>query len=260
MCVLLFALNQHSQYPFVMAANRDELYDRPSRAARFWEEFPQLLAGQDLNAYGTWLGVTRSGRFAAVTNHYGAPVADPTKKSRGTLVCDFLTGDQSIEEYSAILMHTADQFNGYGIVFGDTSSVHYQSNQGEVQTRVSSGVHGLGNCFLESNWPRVEEGKRRLTDILNRRSDNLQTEDMFSILSDATPSQTASTGPEAVDLHSMSADQLPLFLRLEKMGTRSSTVVLADRLGHITFEERTFSRDSIDFIDQRKFQFQIQED
>ena len=157
-------------------------------------------------------------------------------------------------------MHTADQFNGYGIVFGDTSSIHYQSNQGEVQTRVSSGVHGLGNCFLESNWPRVEEGKGRLKDSLNRRIDNLQTEDLFNILSDKTPSQAASTGPEAVDLHSMSADQLPLFLRLEKMGTRSSTVVLADQSGHITFEERTFSRDSIDFIDQRKFQFQIQED
>ena len=242
-----------------MAANRDELYDRPSRVACFWGDFPQLLAGQDLNAHGTWLGVTRSGRFAALTNHYRAPVADATKKSRGTLVCDFLIGDQTIEEYSGILMHTADQFNGYGIVFGDTSSVHYQSNQGEVQTRVSSGVHGLGNCFLESNWPRVEEGKRRLADLLNRSNDNLQTVDLFSILSDTTPSQIASTGPEAVDLNSMNANQLPLFLRLEKMGTRSSTVVLADRLGQITFVERTFSRDSIDFINQRKFQFQIQE-
>ena len=103
MCLLVFALQQHKQFPFILIANRDEYYARPSLSARFWEDFPDVLAGRDQLAYGTWLGINRNGRIAAVTNHQGVVDSPATQKSRGYITTNFLTGNDGIEEYSAKL-------------------------------------------------------------------------------------------------------------------------------------------------------------
>ena len=160
MCVILVALNQNTQYPFVLAANRDEFYARPTSPADFWNDYPEILAGRDLEANGTWLGVSKSGQFAAITNHHDPFSRDASLCSRGELVSGFLRNQQTLEQYSDILKEGQENYNGYSILFGDRSHLRYQTNKGAMQTDIVSGVHGLSNEFLNSPWSRVEEGKK----------------------------------------------------------------------------------------------------
>ena len=249
MCVILVALNRNTQYPFVLAANRDEFYARPTSPADFWNDYPEILAGRDLEANGTWLGVSKSGQFAAITNHHDPFSRDASLCSRGELVSGFLRNQQTLEQYSDILKEGQENYNGYSILFGDRSHLRYQTNKGAMQTDIVSGVHGLSNEFLNSPWSRVEEGKKRLSDAVSIDSD-FNTEILFKILSDDSELSESES-----EIAAKSADpaQLPIFVRLRDYGTRSSTVVLMDEGGNVTFEERTYSPASEHHIGLRRF-------
>lgn len=256
MCVILLALNQNEQFPFILAANRDEFYGRPTQAAHIWPNSPELIAGKDLLAGGTWLAVSRSGEFAAVTNHYGAPQKD-NGRSRGELVTNFLLQSLSIEEYSASLISTKNLYNGYGLLYGNSQSVRYQSNQRDTYTELTEGIHGLGNHFLNSSWPRVEEGKRQMQRIVTDQ-DGFDPEYLFEILAngrDTDPSKRPQR-PRAGN-PSVIPSKLPLFVQLQDFGTRCSTVVTVNSFGEIKFEERTYDPMQNDYVQSKKFEFEI---
>ena len=254
MCVILVALKNNHHYPFIVAANRDEYYARPTSVADYWSDQPDTLAGRDQLAGGTWLGLSRCGRFATVTNHYGCDKRDPKLQSRGQLVSGFLTSGDSVEDFSRQLMRTGDNYNGYGLIFGDFSRLRYQSNQGGDIVDMTQGVHGLSNHFLNSPWPRVEAGKRKLLEM-SAAHERLTADQLFEILSDR--STNSEDLPELDGSQSLHPSKMPLFIRSDKFGTRCSTVVMVDRHGTVRFEERTFDPSTQQVQSTRRFEFAV---
>jgi uncharacterized protein with NRDE domain len=238
MCLLAFALDSHSRYRLVLAANRDENYIRPTASARFWSDAPDLLAGRDLEAGGTWLGVSRGGRLAALTNYYGPGEYAADKLSRGELIPDFLSGGLSPDDYLDILRRTGEQYNGFGLVFGDCDRLNFFSNRGTSVHGLISGIYGLSNHLLDSGWPKVSAIKQGLKRILSE--DIIDTEALFSLLHDRTryPDELLpDTGVGIMRERALSS----IFVALEEFGTRCSTVILVDRENRLTFLERSFN-------------------
>ena len=238
MCLVLIALDSHLAYPLIVAANRDEFYDRPTAPAGFWSDAPSVLAGRDLKAGGTWLGVDRQGRLAAVTNYRQGERESPAPRSRGLLVSEFLTGETGAPDYIERVSREADLYNGFNLIAGDASGFFYFSNR-EGRIRIlGAGVYGLSNHLLDTPWPKVTGTKSAFGAVLNREGAELTTE-LLALLSNrdrASDDQLPSTGvgPEWERLLSSA------FIASDRYGTRSSTVVLVGRGGDIRFTERSF--------------------
>ena len=185
MCVIFFAFNTRADYPLVLAANRDEFYNRPTAAAGYWEDYPDIYAGRDLVGGGTWLGVTRSGRFAAVTNYRDTKGAIGTV-SRGNLTADFLKGSGPAEEYLEAIKKRAGDFSGFNLIIGEINGArreifHYSNRGGEI-ARLKPGIYGLSNHLLNTPWPKVRTGMERFSGLL--AAGEIDREKIFGLLSD----------------------------------------------------------------------------
>lgn len=238
MCLLAFAIDSHPRYRLVLAANRDENFVRPTAAARFWDDDLRILAGRDLEAGGTWLGVSRSGRLAALTNYYGPDEYAVDKLSRGWLITDFLKSDLSPGGYLEHLRRTGDRYNGFGLVFGDSTGLNYYTNRGPSVRGLAAGVHGLSNHLLDTHWPKVSAVTAGLQKFIVN-TDAIDPENLFILLSDRTryPDQLLpDTGVGIERERSLSS----IFVTLDEFGTRCSTVILIDRDNRMTFLERSF--------------------
>ena len=254
MCLIIFALDSHPVYRLILGANRDEFRDRPTDPAGFWSDAPHILAGRDKLAGGTWLGVTTDGRLAAITN-YRDPrrqVVDPP--SRGKLVTNFLK-DKMVtpEEYHGILNRDGQLYDGFNLLYGTGNELYYFTNRGGSSGPVATGIHGLSNHLLDSRWPKVTAAKSRLEAIVQHK--NLDPEQIFAALSDPAPFADGllpdtGVGPERERLLS------PIFIEGDEYGTRSTTVLLIDRTGGVTFIERIFDRSRMTSTTQR-YSFRI---
>jgi uncharacterized protein with NRDE domain len=237
MCLILLALDTHPDYPLVLAANRDEFYDRPTAPAGFWEEASGLLAGRDLKAGGTWLGIDRGGRVAAVTNYRQGQRETTAPRSRGRLVSEYLIGRSDGGAHVEQVERQAALYNGFNLIAGDVGTLFYFSNR-EGRVRVlGPGVYGLSNQLLDSPWPKVTAGKAGLSTLLAGGGTLLPS--LFALLSDrrqATDDLLPRTGvsPEWERLLSAA------FIASADYGTRSSTVVLVGRDRRAVFVERSF--------------------
>jgi uncharacterized protein with NRDE domain len=238
MCLVLIALDLHPEYSLIVAANRDEFYDRPTAPAAFWRDAPSVLAGRDLKAGGTWLGIDRKGRLAAVTNYRQGEREPPAARSRGRLVSDFLTGNTSALKHIERVQGEAGLYNGFNLIAGDAGGLLYYSNrEGRVRS-LAPGVYGLSNHLLDTPWPKVAATKSAFGALLNDGASEL-TAGLFALLSNrdrASDDQLPSTGvgPEWERLLSSA------FIASDGYGTRSSTVVLVGRDGSMVFVERGF--------------------
>jgi len=238
MCLILFAWQAHPRYSLVIAANRDEFHHRPTASARFWEDSPDLLAGRDLQAGGTWMGISRSGRFAAVTN-FREPQAPepPLDHSRGELVTNFVTGHAQAGDFAANLLERGWAYRGFNLLLGDADSLVYLSNRADEVVTVTAGVHGLSNHLLDTSWPKVSSGRAQLEQLLS--SDRVTPEHLFELLTNRTlaPGDMPQTDeeidwPEQLMRHN--------FIVSPEYGTRSSTVLLVHRDGTVEFVERQY--------------------
>ena len=221
MCLILFSLNPNDQFNLVLAANRDEQYGRPSSAADFWDDHPNVLAGRDLSAGGTWLGVTRNGRFAAVTNFREDPPYPIPPKSRGELTANFLTGNDSPHHYLSQIAQFGDKYRGFNLVVGDGNEYCYLSNREGIVRHLTSGCYGLSNQLLDCDWPKVIQGRNRLSTLT---AEQMNSKNLYSLILD--------DGDERAFSQS--------FIRSERYGTTASTVLSFSQSGNVTFEERTF--------------------
>jgi uncharacterized protein with NRDE domain len=232
------ALSSHPKYPFIVAANRDEFYARPTAGAAFWDDAPHVLAGRDLREGGTWLGLSKGGRFAAVTNYRGpdTDIAEPV--SRGRLVGDYLLGDLDTADYLAQVAGAAQRYRGFNLVAGTGVDLHYYANRDSAHPRpVEGGVHGLSNHLLDTPWPKVERAKVQLRRLLE--DDTIDTEAIMALLHDQTRAVEHELPDTGVGTERES--QLsPIFIRTDTYGTRSSTLLLIDAEGEVSFTERTF--------------------
>jgi len=242
MCLILFAWQAHPRYELLLAANRDEFHARPTAPAAFWPEQPDILAGRDLEAGGTWLGVTRDGRFAALTNYReSGRTGRSAPRSRGLLVNDWLVGAGAPLEAARRLATDGDAYGGYNLLLGRPGELAYLSNRGAGPRAVAAGVHGLSNHLLDTAWPKVRAGRERLQALL--ASAHVDTERLFDLLADAAP--TEGTLPDGVAAR-LAPENLArqLFIRSPVYGTRCSTVLLIERSGRVQFEERRFDADA----------------
>ena len=254
MCIILLAYKSHPVYPLVLAANRDEFYERPTAVAHFWEDAAGLLGGRDLERGGTWLGVTEAGRIAAITNFRepGQRVSDAP--SRGRLVSDFLRSHETPQAYLERLATDAAPYNGFNLILGDSQSFYYYSNRGPAPRALAPGLYGVSNHLLDTPWPKMAKGKRALAEIL-ASDDALHPDAIFRLLADPSRADDAFLPDTGVGLE-IERYLSPLFITSPVYGTRSSTVLLADQEGRMTFIERTFTRGS-DHWDEAVYELKI---
>ena len=237
MCLILVDYRTHPKYKLVVAANRDEYYDRPTAPAGWWPKDHVVMAGKDLKSDGTWLGITRSGKWAAVTNFREMEKPREDAVSRGHLVKDYLVSDKGAPIYMKDLRGRADDFNGFSLILGDSERLWYFSNRENELRVLPAGVYGLGNELLDSAWPNVKRGKAKFTQLVDHNL-NLPIDGLFQLLGDteeAADDELPDTGMDKDVERALS----PIFVKTPEYGTRSSTVMLMDNAGTIYFEERT---------------------
>ncbi|MEH7122632.1 NRDE family protein [Bacillus sp. JJ1773] len=241
MCLILFAYKVHPEYRLIVAANRDEFYARPTAPAHYWEDHPYILAGRDLEKMGTWMGVTTSGRFAALTNYRDPNEIVGGKRSRGELVAGFLQGSDTPFEYMKKAAADAINYPGYNLLADDGENLYYYSNIENEIKKLSPGIYGVSNHLLNTEWPKVKRGKDGLAAIISGEKKNLST-DLFNLLQDAdqAPDEILPNTGVAIEWERILS---PLFIQSEGYGTRSSTVLFM-KDEKIDFIERVYSVDS----------------
>jgi uncharacterized protein with NRDE domain len=239
MCIILFAYKWNPRYPLVLAANRDEFYDRPTAPAAFLPDAPDLLAGRDIRHGGTWLGITRTGKIAALANHRDPHSFRTDAKSRGFLVRDFLVKGCSTDDYLEKLEQEGDQYNGFSLIFGNMRRLCYFSNRGIAPEEIPPGIHGQSNHLLNTPWPKVQRGKEALRKILSTAADP-SPEALFALLADRTVADDKLLPDTGVGIEQ---ERLlaPIFVKGPSYGTRSSTLVFIDPEKNTTFIERTYN-------------------
>lgn len=235
MCLLLIAHGARADYPLVIAANRDEYYRRPTAEAAFWRDYPHILAGRDLECMGTWLGVTRDGRFAALTNFRDPRERKINAPSRGKLVSAFLASDLDPREYLKQVGREASKYNGFNLLLGDVDEVLYFSSRTASVETLSPGIHGLSNHLLDTPWPKVTRGKRRLQRIMGGEP---SAEALLDLLYDREPASAAELPDTGVGAE-LERTLSPVLIVSPEYGTRASTAVLFGPDGYVSFTERT---------------------
>ena len=253
MCLIVFANNVHPKYKLIFAANRDEFYNRPSEQADYWTEHPDLLAGKDLQAGGTWMGITKQGKFAAITNFRDLKNQRTDAPSRGNLTLDFLTSDISPDEYFNKLKPTLNNFNGFNLLLGSVDELFYFSNKTEGLQKLEVGIHGISNALLDTPWPKVERSKRHLQSLIQQ--EDINAWEVIAILKDsliAKDEELPDTGA-GLDLERMLS---PVFIKSEKYGTRCSSVVMVDKENNVKFVEKFFF-DGIGNFSNKEYKFTI---
>jgi uncharacterized protein with NRDE domain len=236
MCLLVVAWFAHPRYRLLVAGNRDEFHDRSAAPLGWWTDMPGVLAGRDLQAGGTWLGVSRGGRFGVVTNVRGAGAAGAAAAapSRGRLVPDYLAGDAAPGDFVARLSGAAAAYAGFNLLVADASTLHYASNAAGAPLRaLAPGIHALGNDALDTPRPRLTRTRARFETLV--RAPEADSDAFFAMLADAEPAG----GEPATDLPEPLARALSApFVRHERYGTRCSTLLRIGHDGRIEIHER----------------------
>ena len=169
MCLIVFAHQISTNYPLVLSANRDEFFSRDTREAAFWEKeagYGHILAGKDLKAGGTWLGVTLDGKFAAVTNLRNGLDTTRARFSRGHLSLKYLVGEKSPKDFAEIIAEDHTNYCGFNLLLGNTSEAVFFSSKEKSISVLKPGIYGFSNGSLNSNWPKVRQGRRKLSELL----------------------------------------------------------------------------------------------
>jgi uncharacterized protein with NRDE domain len=234
MCLILFAYRVRADAPLIIAANRDEFYARPAALAHRWADAPNVFAGRDLTAGGTWLGVSTTGRFAAVTNFSETPEGPVSPGSRGDLTASFLRTDATGLAYAESI--DPNHYRGFSLLLWDGTDLVYTSNRNSHPRALEPGVHGLANTHLDGTvWPKVTNGTRGLRDVI--RGD-YSANDLMKLLADErVPSDEAL--PKRGNDIAFERRVAPVFIRGDEYGTRACSAVTIGAT-QIQFAELTF--------------------
>ena len=238
MCLIVFQIDQHPRYKFILAANRDEEFARPTMAAHFWPEYPGLLAGKDLSANGTWLGITKQGKFAAITNDYTGTIPKlSTGVSRGELVLDYLTGNEPALAYMQHIQAKRERYSGFNLIAGSIAQLYHYNNSSNEITLIDAGIHGISNATLDTPWPKVIQTKAALSSL--DQHSIIDEEALFRIMADKTPAPDEQLPDLPLPIEQKRAVSAN-FIETPHFGTRSTTLLLVDHADQVTFAERTY--------------------
>lgn len=253
MCLIFISINDHPKYKLIVAANRDEFYRRKTSPAGYWQDNPVIVGGRDLEAQGTWMGVTTNGKVSMVTNFRDPANIDPNAPSRGHLVSDFLGNAQGAQEYLKEVSLKAGLYNGFNLILGKVDELYYFSNYQNKIIKLAPGLYGLSNHLLDTDWPKVTRGKEKMKALLNERK--IDKSQLFNLLSDtqiAADDQLPRTGISLERERALSA----MFIKTPDYGSRCSTLILIDNEGNMEFTERLFDLNDFSFT-ERTYQWKI---
>lgn len=229
MCLIVFAWQVIPSLPLIAAANRDEFYLRPSAPAQAWAEHPHIFAGRDLEAGGSWMGITQDGtahsRFAAITNLRGPQERRSDAPSRGALVADYLSGNMTPLDYLEHIKAGSAAYNGFNLLLGGVDQLIWFSNRGDGDARngqpLAPGIYGLSNGMLDAPWPKVLKTKAQLASLLCQGAPQEAYFDMLADTRRADDLRLPQTGVSLEWERMLSA----VCIASPDYGTRTSTVV-----------------------------------
>lgn len=237
MCLIAFSYDAHPHYPLIVVANRDEFYDRPTAAAHFWEDVPTILAGRDLRQNGSWIGVSKNGRFAAITNYRDPSRPETGQLSRGEIVQHFLISTQSADDFISTLRQKKDLYGGFNVLLYDGKQMQHYNNIFDERNTVEKGIHSLSNATLNTPWPKVTCAKDALAAA--NKQNQLAVNDIIALLANKEIARDEVLPDTGVGIHlerALSAS----FVKMPNYGTRCSTAIIYDTNGQIKFLERTY--------------------
>ncbi|MBC8212746.1 MAG: NRDE family protein [Gammaproteobacteria bacterium] len=235
MCLLAIAWQVHPDYPLVVCANRDEFYARPAQVAHFWPDHPQLFGGRDLQQGGSWMGISRKGRFSAITNIRDPQANRADASSRGLLVSRFLQGEGTALDYCETLQSQGQIYNGYNLIAYDGCSLVYQSNYTAQPQCLAPGLYGVSNSTLDIAWPKAQSAVQKLGRWLEQPGTIDQLALLLNDRSIVADQRLPQTGVPLALERVLSAE----FIEHEEYGTRCSTALLVHRSGLAEYCEVT---------------------
>ena len=240
MCIVLIAKNTMEDFPLIILANRDEYFERETQSLGLWRKNTEILAGMDLRGGGTWLGVTNSGKVAALTNLPSIEKTPEKTKSRGLLIKNFFTKNITPYDYTNFLKESKNEFLGFNLVVGDKDNLIHYSNANRKTSIIDDGIHIMTNTTFKNNWPKGDTLRKRVKNILFEKSSNL-IDSFFSVLGpsfNVNPSNNSYTDS--------------IFITGESYGTRSSSVLMFHKDGGSNFNERTYDKRQV-LVGEKKF-------
>lgn len=246
MCLIVLGWQPGPAPSLVVAANRDEFHRRPTAALAFWPDAPQVLAGRDLQSGGTWMGITRDGRFAALTNFRDPSRQRPDAPSRGQLLARFLTGTAGAAAQARTIAAEATDYNGFNLLLCDGNALFWVGHgAGEaVQcVELAPGVHAVSNHRPGTPWPKLQRARQGFDSARKHGEAGARREALFAMLSDRTQADDDDLPDTGVGLE-WERRLSPVFIAGPDYGTRSSTV-LEQAGGHVRVEERCFGPDGV---------------
>lgn len=251
MCLIFTAINYHPVYKLIIAANRDEFYARNTAAAGYWQDYPNILGGRDLEAGGTWMAMTKGGKISMLTNYRDPANIMKGAPSRGHLVAAYLEREVQPLDYLKEIQSRASNYNGFNLILGNIDELWYMSNYKDGLTKLDKGVYGLSNHLLDSPWPKVVKGKKKLTPLLGKSE--LTSADLMEFLYD---DQTTDVGlPNTGVSPELERALSSMFIKTPAYGSRCSTVVLVDKDNYVRFSERVYNLATFNYT-LSEFEFQ----
>mgnify|MGYP003808180431 CR=1 FL=1 len=244
MCLIFISIHDHPQYKLIVAANRDEFYARKTAALSEWHDHPGIIGGRDLQAQGTWMAMAREGKIGMVTNYRDLKNIDPHAPTRGHLVTDYLIHGQGAEAYLKEVHLKASRYNGFSLVVGSADELFFYSNYQSKILKLGPGLYGLSNHLLDTPWPKVERGKKKMSVALS--TPKVDPAVLFEVLRDeevAPDSQLPNTGLDIGRERALSA----MFIKSPNYGSRCSTVVLVDIENNVSYTERVYDTKTFDY-------------
>lgn len=254
MCLIAFQLQSHPTYKLVMMANRDEAYARPTAPAQFWSDYPNILAGRDLEQLGTWLGVNKQGKVAALTNYRDFTLPQTGKRSRGQIISSYLESDQPAQRFMEQLHANRTDYAGCNVLAGSADEMFYYSNVEQSIKPIKPGTYGLSNALLDTPWPKVDRTKALLADYMEH-TDIIDPDVLFDLMQRAEPFPTAQLPDTGVG-EALENLLSSIFIRSEEYGTRCTTVLTIDNEDLVNFEERTYEKGV--YTTTERFSFDIE--
>ncbi|MCF2946853.1 NRDE family protein [Paraglaciecola aquimarina] len=252
MCILFVAVNQHKDYPLIIAANRDEFFNRQTAESHFWPKTEQVLAGKDLVAGGSWMGINQDGFIAALTNIRNPEKVNNQAITRGTLVSQYL--ETPNVDYAQTLAQTKHQYNGYNLLFGQWNKLSVYNNHLDTLQALDTGVYGLSNANLNSPWPKIQKGVSQLEEYC--RSDfPIDANTLFELLLDNTKADDPHLPKTGVPIE-LERHLSSIFIQGDDYGTRSSTVLTIDKNHKVNWQERTYNSQAV-CTSKQNFHFNI---
>ncbi len=256
MCLIFFALKQHPTYKLIVAANRDEFYERKTAPANYWEDHPDILGGRDLQASGTWMAMNKKGKISMITNYRDPAHINAKAPSRGQLVSDYLVNGDKPDDYLETLSDRSTLYNGFNLVVGNPDELWYLSNYGKGIQKIESGLYGLSNHLLDTPWPKVHRGKEKFSNAII--DPVIDPDALFELLYDERRAEDPLLPNTGIGLERERALS-SMFIKTNGYGTRSSTVILISNDNQVLFSERVYELDTFAYQTNR-FQFSITHD